>query len=270
MGDRELRRIAEGREAEVFDWDGGMVLRLIISPEAVGAVDSEAAALGAALAAGVNVPAPRGSVSVDGRPGLLMERVNGPDLLTLIARQPWKLWSVGSVTGRLQSELHDVVAPLSLPSLRGRYQRCIDSDSVPAEFAGYAQEVLADLPDGDRLCHGDLHPGNILMADGRYFIIDWSGAARGDPAADYARSQLLLRLAAPPPGAPFLIRTLAGVAGGMLLRAYRHGYRGHRAVDEERVRRWQVPVMADRLVDGIEEERPKLLELLEERLQERS
>ena len=34
------------------------------------------------------------------------------------------------------------------------------------------------------LCHGDLHPSNILFDGDKYWVIDWDDASMGDPAAD--------------------------------------------------------------------------------------
>ena len=53
---------------------------------------------------------------------------------------------------------------------------------------------IADMPDGDRLCHGDFHPRNILGDASQPVIIDWPDARRGDPAADVCRSWLLMKL----------------------------------------------------------------------------
>ena len=53
---------------------------------------------------------------------------------------------------------------------------------------------LSGMPDGDRLCHGDFHPGNVLGEPSRPVVIDWPDACRGDRAADCCRSHLLLRL----------------------------------------------------------------------------
>lgn len=271
MNDRELRKIAEGREAEIFEWEDGTVLRLMRDSYGVESVDLQARALKAAHDAGVAVPAPGGLVIVDGRHGLVMERLDGPDLLTLIGTKPWHIWSVGIKTGRLHAEMHDVAAPEGLPSLKEGLKRHIEtSDNVAPEMAKFALEILDELTDGDRLCHGDFHPGNIIKTDDRNVIIDWSNVAKGDPAADYARSQLMLQLGEPPPGSPFLLRTLAVVGKGVLLNAYRRGYRSHSALDEELVRRWMAPVIADRLTEGIKEERSKLLKLVEERLRERN
>ena len=50
------------------------------------------------------------------------------------------------------------------------------------------------MPDGDRLCHGDFHPINVLGQNSRSMVIDWPDACCGDPAADVRRSYLLLKL----------------------------------------------------------------------------
>jgi aminoglycoside phosphotransferase (APT) family kinase protein len=269
MNISELRKIAEGREAEIFEWEDGTVLRLMRDSYGMESVEQQARALKAAHDAGVAVPTPGGLTIIDGRHGLIMERLDGVDLLTLIERQPWQIWSAGITTGGLQAEMHEVVAPEGLPIMKDGIKRSIESsDRVPSELVKLALDILADLPDGDRLCHGDFHPGNIMKVADRHVIIDWSNVSKGEPAADYARSQLMLHLGEPPPGTPAWVRKLAGIGSRILLSAYRRGYRAHSAVDEELVRRWEAPVMAHRLTEGIEEERPKLLKLVEERLRE--
>ena len=271
MNVSELRKIAEGREAEIFEWEDGTVLRLMRSNYGPESVELQARALRAARDAGVSVPIPGDTTIVEGRHGLVMERIDGPDLLTLMGTKPWHIWSAGKTSGRLQASLHEVVAPVGLPNLKASLRQRIErSDRVPPEMAKFALAFLAELPDGDRLCHGDFHPGNIIQAKDRDVVIDWSNVVVGDPSADLARARLLIRLGEPPPGAPFLVRTLAVVGRGALGVAIRSGYRQRRSVDEDLVRRWEVPVMTHRLTEYIEEERPNLLKLLRERLRERN
>ena len=78
-----LKKIAEGREAEMFEWDGGRVLRLYRGGEGQSAsLDSQKMAL--ARSCGVRVPEDYGMTNVDGRTGIIIERIKGPDLLTEI------------------------------------------------------------------------------------------------------------------------------------------------------------------------------------------
>lgn len=263
---QQLQKIAEGREAEIFGWQDGAVLRLLRNPQAQRQVEWEAQAMAAARASGVRVPAVLGTVTVEGRPGLIMERVDGPDMLTLLARRPWSVLAVGRASGELQARLHETPAPEGIPDLKATFlNRIPSSDRVPPQLAEFALAELDRLPDGDRICHGDFHPGNLLQTDGEPLLIDWTSVMRGDPAADYCRTDLMIRLGDPPPGTPPQIRVLAAFARGILLTLHRRAYRRVRPLDTDLVRRWEVPVAANRLVDNIEAERPKLLRLLEER-----
>ncbi len=264
---QDLQKIAEGREAEIFAWEDGTVLRLMRSPDAQQAVEWQERALRAALSAGVSVPAVHGTTTVQGRPGLIMERIDGTDMLTLVGQRPWLLFKASRVFGEMQAQLHETVAPDDLPALKAALKRRIESsDRVPRDLAEFAVAGLEELPDGDRLCHGDFHPANIIWSDDRPVIIDWSGVARGDPAADYVRTELMIQLGDPPPGSSLMLRVLALVGRKILISAYKRAYRRCRPIDGSLVERWGPPVMANRLVDGIEPERPKLLRLLEERL----
>jgi aminoglycoside phosphotransferase (APT) family kinase protein len=45
-----------------------------------------------------------------------------------------------------------------------------------------------------RLIHGDYNLKNVLVADGKYTIIDWTNGQLGDPRYDIAWSVLLVRI----------------------------------------------------------------------------
>jgi aminoglycoside phosphotransferase (APT) family kinase protein len=63
---------------------------------------------------------------------------------------------------------------------------------------------LAGMPDGDRLCHGDFHPINVLGQNSLPMVIDWADASCGEPAADVCRSYLLVKLHAEGIAEPYL------------------------------------------------------------------
>jgi aminoglycoside phosphotransferase (APT) family kinase protein len=160
--------------------------------------------------------------------------------------------------------MHDVVAPDNLPSLRDLVRRKIDiAADLPAELADFALKKLDALPEGDRLCHGDFHPGNLLLGRDGPAVIDWTDATRGDPAADLARTRLLLRQGAVPEHMPALIRGLHAFGRGAFFRFYLRAYSRERPIDDDLVDRWEVVRVADRVMEGIGEEQSVLLDQLE-------
>ncbi len=265
MADQPLTKIAEGREAEIFAYRDGTVLRLCRNPNAAQQLEWETAAMRAAAAAGVRVPAVFETASVDGRPGLVMERIDGVDMLTLVGSKPWLVFSAGATSGRIHAQLHEAVAPEVIPSLKQAMRLRIEHSSlVPHELKAPAFEVLDALPDGDRLCHGDFHPGNIMRAGGEDVLIDWPNVMAGDPTADYVRTDLMLRMGSVPPGSPLVIRYGAYVARGLMRGAYDRAYRRLRPIDRALAARWLIPVTTNRLADNIPEEREGLLRELGE------
>ena len=260
---RELKKIAEGREAEMFAWEDGTILRLMRNPDGKYSNQLQAAALESARASGVRVPAVHGEAAVNGRPGLIMERIAGTDYLTLIGKQPWRVYSIGSLSGTTHARLHEAAAPDSLPSLRERLRRNITAArELPDDLRQFALHALDKLPDGDRLCHGDFHPGNLLESKEGPIVIDWTNATRGDPDADFARTLLMIRIGDPPPGAPLIVRFGAKFARRLLLWGYARAYRRIRKVDLDVASRWDVPIAAARIAEGIEVEFPALLRFL--------
>jgi len=255
---RDLTLVGAGREAEVFAWGDGRVLRLARDPAGAQRMDEEAAALTAAARAGAPVPRPYERVSVDARPGLVMERVDGDDLLVRVQRRPWTARAVGRAAGRLHARLHDVPAPAQLPSLRERVADLLRSPLVPADVRASAERQRAALPDGDRLCHGDFHPGNVIGSR----VIDWTGASVGDPGADVARTCMLIAVAEPPGERPmWIVRQVARIARLHILDAYLRAYRRARPLDPAHVELWLPVVATARLAEGIEPERDATLRL---------
>jgi hypothetical protein len=73
---------------------------------------------------------------------------------------------MGTLMADLHRGLHDIPAP----------------DFVPAGPVG----------DGDRLLNLDLHPLNVIIGPAGPVVIDWTGAASGDPALDIGIAWLLM------------------------------------------------------------------------------
>ena len=259
MGDLDGRtKLAAGREAEIFDWNGGSVLRLLRRGDGRAELEQESRAMAAVRAAGVRCPEPREVVEVDGRPGLVLERIEGADGLDEIAKHLWRLWGAAEALGFQHALIGRAEAPSELPPLREVLRRRVEHADVREQARSRALGNLDGLPDGDRVCHGDFHPGNLIWSDAGPVVIDWSNASRGDPSADHARSLLLLRIAALPPGTSLLLRLAAKASRGVLLRGYRRAYTSRLPVDPSALARWALPLAVARVEEGIVEEQAAL------------
>ena len=257
--------LAEGREAEVYLQPDGTVLKLWRDPGSGERARRESAALSTLRGSACRVPAPLGIVEVGGRPGLLLERVEGEDLLTILGRRPLSVLAVGRSMARAHLAMHEPAAPEELPELHDLLrERITRAEPLPDALRARALALLDDLPRGDRICHGDLHPANMLGSWSEPVVIDWGDASRGDGTADVARSRLLLQMGELPPGSPAVLRAAARVGRSLLTRTYLSGYRRGRPLDRDALGRWRTVRAAARLSEGIVEEQQKLLALLRE------
>lgn len=185
--------IASGRTAEVYAWDTGRVVKLLREgfPEIL--IDQEAQGTRAAHRAGIAAPEPGEIIKVGGRRGLILERVEGPTLIRAVSRRPLSLVRYARLLGQLHAQMHAIRAP-DLDSQRGRfYWGLTHAGTLPEDLKNGLIHILKDLPDGDRLCHGDFHPENVILAARGPVILDWEPAMRGEPAGDVAITLLWFR-----------------------------------------------------------------------------
>ena len=262
--------IAEGRTAQVYAWGQDRVVKVLRPgfPDRLGEAEADAAQL--ADAAGIGAPPFHGLVRVDGRVGLVYERRDGVSMNERLAAGPWAFGSHAQMLGGLHAAMHATAAE-SLPRFRDAIDAAIrgaePSAGVPTCDAALAR--LDALPDGTALCHGDFHPGNVVLGAGPPTIIDWLTATSGPPAADVARTLLLLRDSALPAGLPPIRRLQIGLLRRWFVGRYLRAYRAARPLDLTEVARWRLPLLVARLDEGIEAERPRLLGLIRHELRRR-
>lgn len=144
--------IGAGRTADVFALGPDRVVRRYRTDR-----DTQREAGLMTYLAQAGFPVPR--VYDSSGPDLVMERIQGRDMLADLGRQPWLVRRHARSLAALHDRLHQIPAP---PGLRERYGS------------------------GDRVVHLDLHPGNVMLAPSGPVVIDWDGAASGAPAVDVA------------------------------------------------------------------------------------
>jgi aminoglycoside phosphotransferase (APT) family kinase protein len=200
----------------------------------------------------VGAPAPRllGLEQIDGRTASVWERVDGTSMWQLVVDRPAQSAALGRLLADLQHSLFVLVPPVTLPRQCDRLVSKIrrTAATVDATLAS----ALASLPPQVgplRLCHGDLHPSNIILGRDGPVLVDWFDASRGDGVADVARSLLTLGSdgASMPAHLPGSDRATLGV----LTDAYLARLRDHIEIDDDLLARWQAVSAVARMAEGV-------------------
>lgn len=256
--------IAVGRTAEVFAWEQDKVLKLYFDWFPLGGIKYEQSTARAVVESGVPSPAVGEIVRVNERSGLVYQRLDGSTMLDNLMRAPWQVFAYARDMADLHAAMHAKAAGAALPAQRPRLvEKIISARALPETLRDRALAALEKLPDGDRLTHGDFHPGNVMITPPGAVVIDWIDAARGNPLADVARTTILLRgVSATGQGVSPLLTRLALLFHGAYLRRYFALRPGGR----EEYRRWLPVVAAARLSENIPEIEAWLVGQVEEGL----
>jgi len=236
--------IGKGLTSVVYEWGEGRVLKLFEAWLPRASIEREFVATRALHDAGLSVPATYELIELDGRQGIVFERIAGISLFQQVQARPWRLFSAARQLAELHADLHRRPAPSGLRSQHQQIASWIDACSWPDDEKNSARRSLSGLPDGSTICHGDFHPENILLTARGPVIIDWIAATRGHPLGDVARTSLLFEVANFPEDAPrhmhFLLKIARTALHATYLRRYFQIGSGRRA----EISGWRTPLMA--------------------------
>jgi aminoglycoside phosphotransferase (APT) family kinase protein len=190
--------IGSGRSADVYALGDGKVLRRyrpvtpavteLVSRGALGDVRAEAEIMRYLGSQGFPVPEVYGA---DG-PDLVLERLDGRDMLAEIGRRPWTIGRHARMLADLHNRLHQIRAPAGLRQTAGP---------------------------GDRVLHLDLHPGNVMLTSRGPVVIDWSNAHAGPAGADVAMAYVIMATSETDLIPP-LLRPVVGLLRAVLFRSF--------------------------------------------------
>jgi aminoglycoside phosphotransferase (APT) family kinase protein len=153
--------LAAGRDADIFDYGPGLVLRRSRGGRSIA---HEARIMTYLHEQGYPVPAVQ-EVSDDEK-DLVMERIRGMSMVDAIGKAPWSVRRQGKTLARLHKQLHEIPSPDFLPR--------------------------APTGRGDRVVHLDLHPLNVMIGPRGPTVIDWTNASAGEPVLDVGLAWVLM------------------------------------------------------------------------------
>jgi len=142
----------------------------------------------------LNIPKIKSIEVYDGKWAIVMDYVEGVTLNELMLKNPEKEDEYLEMFVDLQRTVLSKRVPL-LNKLKDKMQARISMADLDATSRYELHTRLDSLPKHYNLCHGDFHPGNIIITkDGTPYIIDWAHATQGNASADAATTYLMFYL----------------------------------------------------------------------------
>ncbi|WP_143191786.1 phosphotransferase [Paenibacillus sp. P46E] len=268
-------KLGEGGCAEIYEWeDTSKVIKLAKSNTGTDALAREFSNSQAAWKKGLTVPRPYELTEVDGRQGMVTERIYGESLMERFIQLFMQVsadrkWTDSDdenirITARSLSHIHSQRIP-SMPPQREALKWNIHSARyLTSDEKKRVVERLDRLPLKYQLCHGDPNPGNILIRNGEPVVIDWMNASTGNPEADLGEYIIMIRYSVLPPGLPADVLEFFDSVREHIIRVFSEEYERLTGIAYREVEQWLVPLAARKLdVDSIvEEEKQRLLEFI--------
>ncbi len=191
------KRLAGGGTSEVYESTSGFVVKLYHQAVRKQVVFHEFENLVSAYGLDLPVPKPDRAFEAGGRYGIRMQRIDGENLLELILSDADAATAGGRLLASAHAGVHACAGNL-FTSLRKRMATVLAAFKHRNPVYGTrVWSIFESLPDGGNLCHGDLHPANILFRKGEGVVVDWFDAACGPVEADVARTLVILDFGRP-------------------------------------------------------------------------
>jgi Ser/Thr protein kinase RdoA (MazF antagonist) len=241
--------VARGSRSAVRAFGRGAVIKVPDADTPVEWILAEAEHVEAVRAVGAPAPRLLGIEEIAGRAATVWERVDGTSMWERVIDRPDLSGQMGRLLADVQLGLFGLVPPVTLPTQRDRLTSKIRRAAATVDRSlSRALDLLPSRAGPLRLCHGDMHPSNVLLAADGPMIVDWFDASRGDPVADIARSSLLLgdgkHTPAHLPGADPAIL-------GVFTQAYLSRLRERLELSDGEIALWQAINAVARLAEGL-------------------
>jgi tRNA A-37 threonylcarbamoyl transferase component Bud32 len=192
-------KIGEGAFSEAYAWAPGQVVKLFKAGISRRFGRHEVRMIRAVLAAGLPVPEVFGEVTLDGRFGIVLQRLDGPTLWQLSRTGAVTFEQAGAIVAALAMSIHKTTPPAEVPTLREHMEDALrrDDGKLPKRLATDVLALVGRLPPGDGLCHCDLSPGNVIMTAEGPKLVDWTFAMRAPAAVELGFLHVILSELAP-------------------------------------------------------------------------
>ncbi len=260
--------LGKGMTAEVYKWGHDKVLKLYLDNYTEEWIKREAGIGENVHKAGVPSPDVFDMVEIDGRKGILLQRIFGKTISNILESEPWTLYNYAQQMAGFHYRIHKCSTD-GIPSQKERFEYTIKlSAGILGNKVKKVLDYIDRLPEGNSICHGDLYFSNIIVSGNKMSAIDWSSGYKGNPLGDVARTYLILNTPAVPPGISDIVAAMSIYPKWLACWIYMNEYMRIAKVKFEDIDAWMLPVAAARLKDKVPGEEKWLMKIINKRLKQ--
>jgi len=239
--------IGVGRTSEVYEYNNDCVLKLYYS-ETEEIVKKEYNFAKYVFDKNIRTPEPIEIIKIDNRYGIIFKKVNGKSLLNNIMNNIFMMKKMFSK----MAYLHYDINKIDFNDNSYTYKKYLKWAINESKYLSNNEKdklicYISKLPDGNKLCHGDFHPENIICDNDKLYIIDWMTGMQGAMAADVARTEMILRNADIPGKTSFFIKILNKIVSNMVANIYVKKYCKISGIKLNEINIWKLPLYVARL-----------------------
>ena len=182
--------IGTGNTAVVYEWGEGRALKLFHRGYPKETVEKEFSNAKAISHMDFAKPRAYELIFREGQAGIVYDRVEGQLLLDWVIKT-CDVQNCGIYMARLHKEMLNYTIQ-NVPNYKESLEWGIKKASYVPSRQEEMMERLDRLPNGNTFCHGDFHPGNIFLLDGKTTVIDFTNVCHGCFLYDVARAVFLV------------------------------------------------------------------------------
>ena len=179
--------IGEGANGKVYRIDGDNVVKTYKNADALAEIQHEREVARLALILGVPTAISYDIVRVGDSYGSVFELLSASSFAKILAKQPERFdWCVNEYVKMLK-KIHGIEVPEGkLPRIKEKRLEAAArmKDTLPDGLGDKLLKMVEDLPDPDRMIHGDYHTKNIVLAGDEVLLIDMDTLSVGHPIFD--------------------------------------------------------------------------------------
>lgn len=194
--------IAVGGTANIYDIGEGKIFKRFHEDKSDWCIENEIECTSSEVAVSMGAPKIYERVNDERGRGIIMEYVTGQSMLERVMGNGTLLdiennasemamlqYKISGFDGNMFPSGHDVMR-----------DRILRSGYLDDTTKSKLLKLLESLPQGKGVCHSDLHPGNVIVTENGFRVIDWCDTMCDSIWLDVARTLLIFESVSEMPG----------------------------------------------------------------------